>query len=143
MGEHGNVLGPLTQRRKRDGESVEAVEEILPELADRERLLEITVGGGDDAHPDLASDHVPHGLDLARLQHAEELGLHLERHVADLVEEDGAAVRPLEEARLVRHRAREGPALVAEELGFEQGGRERRARRQSAMDRHSRTFEYR
>src|SRR5712691_4693664 len=127
MGEHGNVLGPVAQRRKGDGERVEAVEEILPELADGERLLEITIGGGDDAHPNLARDHVPHGLDLARLQHAEELGLHLERHVADLVEEHGAAVRPLEEAGLVRHRAREGPPLVAEELGFEQGGRERRA----------------
>src|SRR5262249_62026548 len=64
---------------------------------------------------------------LALLEHAEELGLDLERHLADLVEEERAAVGELEAAGPRRHRAREGAALVAEELALRQRGRDRRA----------------
>ncbi len=41
-------------------------------------------------------------------------------HLADLVEEDGAAVGLLDEADLRRPRAGEGATLVAEELRFQQ-----------------------
>ena len=50
--------------------------------------------------------------------------LHLGIDVADLVEEDGAAVGGLEEAHLGRAGAGEGPALVPEQLGVEQLPRE-------------------
>ena len=58
--------------------------------------------------------------DLARLQDAQELRLRLERHVADLVEEERPAVGELDEARLVAVGAAEGAAPVAEELALEQ-----------------------
>ena len=61
-----------------------------------------------------------HPLDLALLEHAQELGLHRERHVADLVEEQRAPVGQLEAAGPRPHRAGERPALVAEQLGLEQ-----------------------
>ena len=48
-------------------------------------------------------------------------------HVADLVEEDRAAVGHLEQAPLARARAGEGAALVAEQLALDQLGRDRRA----------------
>ena len=47
--------------------------------------------------------------------------------VADLVEEEGAAVGQLEAALLAAGRAGEGALLVAEQLGLEQGLGERRA----------------
>ena len=45
--------------------------------------------------------------DLALLQHAQQLGLHRERHLADLVEEDRAAGGGLEQAAVILRRAGE------------------------------------
>ena len=66
-------------------------------------------------------------LELPFLQHAQELGLHVGREVADLVEKERAAVGQLEAPLAHRHRTREGAAYVTEELGLDQRGRERRA----------------
>jgi hypothetical protein len=57
----------------------------------------------------------------------QQLGLQRRMQLADLVQEDGAAVGELEAAGLALVRAREGAALVAEELGFQQITRHRRA----------------
>jgi hypothetical protein len=59
-------------------------------------------------------------VELAVGQHAQQAGLQLGRHVADLVEEQGAAVGLLEAAPPLRRRTGEGAALVTEQLGFQQ-----------------------
>jgi hypothetical protein len=62
------------------------------------------------------------------LKHLQELNLQRRRHFADLVKEQGAAMGGLKETRLALFAgAREGTALVAEELGFEELGRDRAA----------------
>src|SRR6185369_16500066 len=65
-------------------------------------------------------------LDLAILEHAEQLHLDAERQLADLVQEDRAAVRRLEEPLAITVGARERAANVAEELALEERRRERR-----------------
>ena len=63
---------------------------------------------------------------LALLQHAQQLGLQGEGHVADLVEEQRAAVGLAKLPGAVGDGAGEGAALVAEQLALEQrrrGGR--------------------
>ena len=65
--------------------------------------------------------------ELALLQHAQQLRLQAERHVADLVEEEGAAGGGLELADAALGGAGERAALVAEELALEQLVRDRRA----------------
>ena len=91
------------------------------------RLLQVLVGGGDqtDVHPDglVAADP----LELPGLEHAQELGLRGRAELADLVEEQGAAVGLLELALAPGLRAGERPALVAEQLGLDQGLGQRRA----------------
>src|SRR5262249_25942937 len=57
------------------------------------------------------------------LDDLEELDLQRQLDVTDLVEEQGAAVGGLEQARLGRLGVRVGAALVAEELGLEKRGR--------------------
>ena len=57
-----------------------------------------------------------HALELALLQHAQELGLEVEGHLADLVEKDRAAVGQLEAALARRQGTRERALLVPEEL---------------------------
>src|SRR4029453_13569073 len=66
-------------------------------------------------------------LDLAVREHAQQLPLHAERQLADLVQEDRPAVRRLEQALAVAVRAGERAAEVPEELALEQRRRERRA----------------
>ena len=101
-------------------DDVEPVEQVLAELARLDQLGQVAVGGGDDAHVHLDRVGRADPLDLALLQHAQQLHLGGERDVADLVEEDGAAVGGVEEALLVALRAGEGALHVAEELRLEE-----------------------
>ena len=62
----------------------------------------------------------PIGRDLLLLDRAQELRLEPERHLADLVEEEGTAARQLEVAPARLGRPGERAPAVAEELGLEQ-----------------------
>jgi hypothetical protein len=88
------------------------------------------VGRGDHPHVDLDGLVAADALELALLEEAEQLDLGRRREIADLVEEQGAAVRLLEAAFARARRAGERTALVAEELALEQrlGQRRRSAR---------------
>ena len=85
------------------------------------------VGRGDQADVDPDRLGAADAHELALLEHAQQLDLHLERQLADLVEEQRAAVGQLELADLARVRAGERPPLVAEQLGLQDLGRDRGA----------------
>ena len=89
-------------------------------------LLEVLVRRGDDAHVAAHRVVAADAVELAVGEHAQQARLQVERHVADLVEEQRAAVGLLEAAAPRRLRAGEGAALVAEQLGLEQVLRDRR-----------------
>jgi hypothetical protein len=55
------------------------------------------------------------------LQYPKQLHLHTRRDLADLVEEDGPAVRQFEAAQSSFRGTGEGALLVAEQFGLEQG----------------------
>ncbi len=59
-------------------------------------------------------------------QNAQETRLRFERHVADFVEKERAALRLLEAADGARVGAGESPALVAEEFALDEFARDRR-----------------
>ena len=80
------------------GKDVEPVVEVLAELAVGDQLLEVAVRRRDHAHVDANGLAAADALELALLQHAQQLDLHVQRHVADLVEEQRAAVGELEAA---------------------------------------------
>ena len=90
----GDVLLALAQRRQLDRHDGEAVVEILAELPVADELAQVLVGRRQDAHVDLDEHVAADRLDLALLDHAQELVLHLGRDVADLVEEERAARAP-------------------------------------------------
>ena len=120
--EHGHVLGALAQRRHGDREDVQAVPEVLAEAPRLHLLVEATVRGGDQAHVDLQGRRAAHALELPVLDHPQQLGLELERQLADLVEEEGAAVGDLEPPLAQGGRPGEGALLVAEELALDERG---------------------
>ena len=83
-------------RRQADGEHVDAVVQILAEPALGDQRRQVTIGGGNDPHVEGNLVLPAHAADAARLQRTQQAGLRVCRHVADLVEEQRAAMRLLE-----------------------------------------------
>ena len=86
------AAAPLAQRRHVDGHFADAEVQVLAEALLDDQRLQIPVGGADDAHVDRDLLASADALDDAVLQEAQQLGLQRQRHVADLVEEQRAAV---------------------------------------------------
>src|SRR2546428_286597 len=120
LDEERNVLAPLAERRHVDRHDVQAIVEVLTELARPHRGLEVDVGRGDDAHVDRDGPQPAEALDLALLEGAEELRLEVQAQRADLVEEHRPAVGELELPELAGVGAGERALLVAEELRLDQ-----------------------
>ena len=71
---------------------VEAVEQVLAEPPVPHHLIDVRVGGGHDADVDLQGPGLADGLDLAVLEQAQQLGLDVRVELADLVQEQRAAL---------------------------------------------------
>ncbi|MNQ75336.1 hypothetical protein D3C85_901260 [compost metagenome] len=126
-GDLQHVVLALAQRRQAQRDDVQAVVEVLAELAVLGQVLQVAVGRGDQAHVDLLRLHRADPADLAFLEDAQQARLGLQRQLADLVEEQGAAVGGLDQAGPSGGGAGEGALLVAEQLRLDQGFRDRRA----------------
>jgi hypothetical protein len=87
-------------------------------------LLQVPVGGSDNANAHLTSAILANPFKLALLQNAEQFGLQLQRNFGDLIEEQRAAVSELKPAHAVASRARERTFRVTEELAFEELARD-------------------
>jgi hypothetical protein len=94
----GHVLAALAQRRQAHRHHIEAEEQVLAEQALLDQDAQVLVGGRDDADIGLDRGAAADGRVFALLQHAQQPGLRLHRHVADLVEEQRAALGLLEAA---------------------------------------------
>ena len=95
--------------------------EIGAEAPGAHFLGQVAVGGCDQAYVDAVLAIGADPLQLPALQHAEQLGLHRQRQLADLVEEQAAAVGQFELAAPFVDRAGEGAAHMAEQFAFHQG----------------------
>ena len=85
-----------------DGHHRQPVVEILAEAPGLDLRLQVAVGGGDEAHVDPGGLDAAHPLELALLERAQQLHLHLDRDLADLVEEQRARRRPARSGRAWR-----------------------------------------
>ncbi|OPZ77390.1 MAG: hypothetical protein BWY77_01706 [bacterium ADurb.Bin431] len=113
-----DVLAALAQRRHPDMDGIEAVKEVLAEVAAAHLLLELLVGGGDETHVGLDGGHSADAHEFARLEHAQQLDLGGKGKFTDLVEKDGALIGELEVALARPDRPGEGALFVSEEFGF-------------------------
>ncbi len=79
--------------------------------------MEVDVGGGDDSDVDGGDARAAKADDFAFLEYSEQAGLEGFWHVADFVDEDGAAAGDFKVAGFaVAQCACEGAALVAKEF---------------------------
>src|SRR4029077_4022683 len=123
----GNIGFPFAQRRQINRKSIQPVIQILTEFAVLNHLLQVLVGRSNDANINSRGPRAPDGLKLTLLKHAEQLGLKLQWHVSNFIEEQSATIRQREAADMGIDSARKGSAFVSEELAFEEAGRHRRA----------------
>ena len=79
------------------------------------------IGRRNDAGVGLEGFRPPHTLKFLLLQHSQELGLKNRAHIGDLIQKERAAGCQLKAPGLALRRAGECPALVAEELGLQEG----------------------
>src|SRR5690606_14300454 len=110
-----------------DEDHREAMVEVLAETPLLHLVEEVPVRRRHDADVHLDGAVPADAADLALLERAEHLRLSREAHVADLVEEEGAAVGLLELPDALLRGAGERALLVAEELALDELGRDRGA----------------
>ena len=122
-----DVIRAFAQRGHMHRKHVEAVIEILAKLALAHVRQQIAVRRRDDADIDLDGAAATDALELALLEHAQELRLQRQRNFAHLVEQERAVVRQLEAALAALRRTGERPALMAEKLALDQVLRNGRA----------------
>ena len=103
-----------------NADHIKAVEQVFPEVAVTDQFFQILVGGGDDAHVHMDRRGATHPVELILLQHAQQTGLGLQRHIADFIEKQGAAVGLLETPDPLAVGAGESALLVAEQFRFDQ-----------------------
>ena len=127
VGEERDVALDFAQRGQGDGGDGDPIVEIGPELAGVHLLFQLSVGGRDEAQADLDLVGAAEPAKAPALEEIEQLGLHLRAELRDFVEEQGTAVGHLDESALGFPGVREGTLLVAEQLGLEQVGGQRRA----------------
>src|SRR5690606_32834884 len=122
-GEQRHVAPPLAQGRNVDGKDVEPVVEILAKCPVAHRLAQVAIGRGNDADIHLLRPGGADRLELSFLEDAKQLGLELQRQLADLVEEDRSAVGEGKAPLALLGGAGEGALLVAEELALDESAR--------------------
>src|ERR1700761_8103918 len=110
-----------------DGSYRQSEVTVVAKTVVRYQLLEVPVGGGDDANIHLRPVMAADALNLAALDHSQHLRLAVRAHIADLVQKNRSSVGCFQTAILRLMSAGKGPALVAEQFALEQRVRNRGA----------------
>ena len=106
---------------------MQSIPEVLAEGAGRHRRRQVAVRRGQHAHIHRNRLAAADAFKFPLLQHAQERDLRLGREVADLVQEDRAAMGRFKTPQPPLQRPGEGAFLVPEQFGGDQRGRNGRA----------------
>ena len=121
-GQRGNVIAAFAQRRQGDRHHVEPVKQVFAEQPGGNHRRQVLVGRSDDPHIHRNLGAPANPADLPRLQRAQQAGLRLQRHIANLIEKQRAAMGLLKFAGVARDGAGERALLMPEQLAFDQLG---------------------
>src|SRR4029079_10793717 len=94
---------------------IDAEVQVFTQSAVLERDLKVDVRGADQSEVHIDQTIAAHRTILPLLQHSQQLGLQVRRHLTNLVEQQRAAFGELEQTDLVVASAGEGAFLVAEQ----------------------------
>src|SRR5207253_9395830 len=121
--ENPDVTRPSAKRRDVDRNDVDPVVEVLAKPLFVDRRAQVAVRGRDQACAEGDLGIAADGPQLTFLQHPQQLDLHLDWHLADLVEKQRAVARLHEQSMTVLTCIRERAANMTEQLALEQRGR--------------------
>ncbi len=116
----GDVAVTFAQAWHADVEDIEAVVEVLPEVARFHRYFKIRIGGRDDPRVNRNGLVPTDTLDGTLLEEPQQVDLQVLGQIADFVEEQGAAVGRFNETNLALVSIRERAFLVTEQLRLDQ-----------------------
>ena len=114
-----HILAPLAQGWEPQADHIEPVQQVLAEQAELDALFQILVRGGNHAHIGLDRRMAAHTVKTAIAQNPQQARLQLKRHVANFIQEQGAAIGLLKTSAPLALRARESAPLVAEQFALE------------------------
>ena len=117
--EDGNVFGTLRQAGNANFDAAEPVEKVLAKTPGKNFHAEVAICRGNHSHVHFLHFGRADALDLSILNHAEQLGLHLQRRFTDFIEENSPVICVFEQTWVRLRCARERAANVSEELAFE------------------------
>ena len=115
-----DILNPLPERRQLECDDVEPEVQVFTKCSPCDLFFEIAIGRGDQAkiHRDIfRSSDSSKG---AFLQNAKQLPLHPQIEIADLVQEQRAALGAIQKAKLALMGACKRAAFMSEQLAFKQ-----------------------
>jgi hypothetical protein len=115
-----NVLSPVAQWWKGDGDHVDSIVEVQSEESLLNQSMKVSVRGRYETDVDPGRRARTHGAHFAFLENSEEFGLHRQGHVSQLVQEQGPLMCELEDSFAILFGAREGAANVTEELALQE-----------------------
>src|SRR5262249_47344504 len=117
--QRGEVLGAFAERRQNQRKDVDTMEKIAPKLVLFDKVFKVAMRGDDDANVHLGRLVAADPLDFSFFEYAQELSLHSQRHIANLVEEERSSIGLLELSDVAGGCPRKGSSFVAEEFGFD------------------------
>src|SRR5215831_13513750 len=125
----------MPKRRQFERNNADAIKQIFAKLILLHYFGQIAVRRSDNTHIDRNLFRTANPPDRTFLQDAEQLYLHGQAGIPDLIEKDRALVGNFEQSFLVRRRTGESSAHVAKEFAFQQS-----LRKCTAVDGHERFF---
>src|SRR4051812_42804294 len=93
-----NVAAAVAQRRDVEFEDRQAVIKVFAKTAVADKIGQVAVGGGDDSDIDVDFFCAADRQERMPLQNSEQLGLTVERHLADFIEKQRSGVGLLKQA---------------------------------------------
>ena len=121
MRQQQRIVAALTKRRQHDAHGVQAVEQVGAKRRLLDSFIQGPVGRRNDAHVHATHAGFSHTPRLALLQHTQQLHLQQRAGIADLIEEQRAAVSGVEQALAIGDRPREGAATMPKQFALDQG----------------------
>ena len=118
-----NILLTFPQRGQSNGDDIQPVEEIFPEITGSDLRFEILRGGRDDAHIHCAGFISANRTDLALLKHPQQFGLQRDGDVTDFIEKQRAMLSHFEQSLLVLVSTGKRPFDVTEQFTFHEAFR--------------------
>src|SRR5712692_2167688 len=119
-GKKHDISRSLAQRWQGNAQYRQAKKEIRAKRTFFHSLFKVTISGGQHPHIDLDFFVATQAKKRVRFQNSQELCLHVERHLANLIKEEGSTLGKFKQAAFLLFGVGKGKLFVAEEFALQQ-----------------------